>query len=97
LQLALRALVVNSNKLLQLSISVGLITSTLALIYAIYLVVANLVGAIQVAGWTSVMVAIFFMGGAVLVSNGVLGLYLGKVFDSTKGRPRYIISDQLNR
>jgi dolichol-phosphate mannosyltransferase len=97
LNLALRVLVVNSNKLLRLSISVGLITSTIALIYAIYLVIANLLGDIQVAGWTSVMVAIFFMGGAVLVSNGVLGLYLGKIFDSTKGRPRYIVAEQINQ
>jgi len=96
LNLALRVLVINSNKLLQLSITVGLIASTLAVLYGIYLIIANATGGIKVEGWTSVMVAIFFIGGAILVSNGVLGLYLGRVFDSTKNRPRYIIADELN-
>jgi len=96
LNLALRVLVINSNKLLQLSITVGLIASTLAVLYGIYLIIANATGGIKVEGWTSVMVAIFFIGGAILVSNGVLGLYLGRVFDSTKNRPRYIVADELN-
>jgi len=96
LSLALRVLVINSNKLLQLSITVGLVASSLAMIYAIYLIIANSMGVIKVEGWTSVMVAIFFIGGAILVSNGVLGLYLGRVFDSTKNRPRYIVADELN-
>ncbi len=94
--LALRVLVVNSNQLLRFSIFLGLLVSGLAAVTAIYLIIANLVGAIQVAGWTSVMVAIFFMGGTLLVSNGVLGLYLGKVFDASKNRPRFIVADSVN-
>ena len=96
LTLAMRVLIVNSNQLLRFSIFLGLLASGVAAIAAIYLIIANWVGAIQVAGWTSVMVAIFFMGGTLLVSNGVLGLYLGKVFDATKNRPRFIVAESVN-
>lgn len=95
LKLALRVLVINSNKLLGLSITAGILATVLGLIYAIYLVIQSITRQIQVAGWASIMVAIFFMGGAVLVSNGVLGLYLGRVFDNTKGRPRYVLAEVL--
>jgi glycosyltransferase involved in cell wall biosynthesis len=96
LKLALRVLVVNSNQLLRFSIFLGLAASSIAAVAAIVLIFANLFGAIQVAGWTSVMVAIFFMGGTILMSNGVLGLYLGKVFDASKNRPRYVVADSVN-
>lgn len=97
LSLAMRVLVINSNKLLQASIAVGLAASLIAIVYALYLVVAYFSGQVQVEGWTSVMVAIFFMSGVILVSNGVLGLYLGKIFDGTKGRPRYIVADRTDQ
>lgn len=92
LRLAIRVLVINSNKLLGLSITAGLLATVFGFVYAIYLVVQAITNKIQVAGWASIMVVIFFMGGAILVSNGVLGLYLGRVFENTKNRPRYVVA-----
>jgi dolichol-phosphate mannosyltransferase len=44
-----------------------------------------------VAGWTSVMVSIYFVAGLLLMNMGILGLYIGKVFDEAKKRPLYIV------
>jgi len=47
-------------------------------------------------GWTSVMVSIYFIGGLLFANLGVIGLYIGKIFDETKERPLYIIKEKLN-
>ncbi|MCP4009096.1 MAG: hypothetical protein GY726_06225 [Proteobacteria bacterium] len=51
---------------------------------------------ITVTGWTSIMVTMLFMFGILFALLGVIGLYLGKVFDETKARPLYIVADILN-
>ena len=62
--------------------------------YAAYLVIGHLVWGVPVPGWTSVMVSIYFIGGLLFANLGILGLYLGKVFDETKGRPLYVIRER---
>jgi dolichol-phosphate mannosyltransferase len=42
------------------------------------------------------MVSIFFVGGVLMANMGILGIYIGKVFNETKGRPIYVISDRKN-
>jgi dolichol-phosphate mannosyltransferase len=44
-----------------------------------------------VTGWASIMVAIFFIGGSILTVLGIIGIYLGRVFEEVKSRPLYII------
>ncbi len=51
---------------------------------------------IGVQGWTSVIVSIYFIGGLLLANMGVIGLYLGKVFNEIKQRPLYVIQETLN-
>lgn len=47
-----------------------------------------------VAGWASMICIICFLGGIQLLSLGVIGEYIGKIYMETKGRPRYIISER---
>jgi dolichol-phosphate mannosyltransferase len=84
-----------SDKPLRLSIRVGFILSALSFLYAIYLIVQYLFWMTPVAGWTSVMVSIYFVAGLLLINMGVLGLYIGKLFDETKHRPLYIVRNQI--
>jgi dolichol-phosphate mannosyltransferase len=50
----------------------------------------------SITGWTSVMVAVLFLGGVQLVSIGLLGEYIGRIFRQTKGRPLYVVARRVN-
>lgn len=93
IDLAIDAIVSQSNKPLKLAIKFGFTLSLLSLTYALWLIIRYYVFSIPVAGWTSVMVSIYFIGGLLFANMGVLGLYIGKTFDEVKNRPLYIISD----
>ena len=49
-----------------------------------------------VIGWSSLMVSIFFLSGVILIVLGVVGNYLGKVFNEIKRRPLFIIEEEIN-
>jgi dolichol-phosphate mannosyltransferase len=48
---------------------------------------------VEIVGWTSVMVSIYFIGGLIFVNLGLVGLYIGKIFNETKSRPLYLIDE----
>jgi len=89
--LATDNIISQSNKPLKMSIKFGFTMSFFSAGYALYLIVRFLFADISVAGWTSVMVSIYFIAGLLFLNMGFLGLYVGKIFDETKGRPLYII------
>ena len=93
-RMALSNIVSQSNKPLKISIAFGLLMSLSSLMYAVYLAIRHLLLDVPVPGWTSVMVSIYFIGGLLFANLGILGLYLGKVFDETKGRPLYVIRER---
>lgn len=72
---------------------VGIIISLLSFFYASFLVVRTLVHGRDVPGYASIMVAVLFLGGLQLISLGVIGEYLGRVYAETKRRPLYIINE----
>jgi dolichol-phosphate mannosyltransferase len=93
IDLAIDSIVSQSNKPLKLSIKFGFIISFLSLFYALWLVGRYFIFSIPVEGWTSVMVSIYFIGGLLFANMGILGLYIGKIFDETKNRPLYVVSE----
>ena len=93
INLAIDSIVSQSNKPLKLSIKFGFSISLLSIIYALWLIVRYFIFSIPVEGWTSVMVSIYFIGGLLFANMGILGLYVGKIFDETKDRPLYLIQD----
>ncbi|GAB3794519.1 glycosyltransferase family 2 protein [Virgibacillus kimchii] len=82
-----------SNKPLRLSIQFGFLIASVSFIYGLYLFGRYFFLDEPVQGWTSVMVSIYFIGGLVFFNFGVLGLYIGKVFNETKSRPLYLIRE----
>jgi polyisoprenyl-phosphate glycosyltransferase len=50
----------------------------------------------KVAGWSSLFVTVLFIGSVQIALMGVLGLYIGKIFDETKRRPLYVIKETVN-
>ncbi len=76
---------------LQLAAHLGLLVSGLAFLYAIYLIIGTLVYGNPVKGYPSLMVTLLFLGGVQLIALGVIGEYLGRIYEETKGRPVYLV------
>jgi len=91
--LAIDSIVSQSNKPLKLSIKFGFSIALLSLLYGSWLVLKYFAFSIPVEGWTSVIVSIYFIGGLLFANMGILGLYIGKIFDETKNRPIYIVQE----
>jgi polyisoprenyl-phosphate glycosyltransferase len=70
---------------------VGFIISAIALIYAIYIVTVTLLFGADLPGFPSLIVGIMFLGGIQLLSIGILGEYIARIFNEVKQRPNYIV------
>lgn len=93
MNLAYRLITSQSNKPLVLSVQVGMCCAIGAFIFMFYQIARYfLIGNIPV-GWTSLIVSIYFMGGLILIAVGILGIYIGNIFNETKQRPLYVIRD----
>jgi polyisoprenyl-phosphate glycosyltransferase len=90
LRLSLQAVMGLSVKPLRFSFYFGLVTAAFCQLYAVYAVVALAAGK-TVQGWTSVIVMVTFLGAVQLVSIGIVGEYLARVYDQSRGVPRYVI------
>lgn len=77
---------------LRISTIVGILISLLAFIYMAVILIKALLWGDPVAGYPSLMVVILFLGGVQLLSLGIIGEYLARVFNETKNRPVYVIS-----
>jgi dolichol-phosphate mannosyltransferase len=95
LDFAIQSIVSRSNKPLRLSIQFGFCLSILSCMYALYILCKYFLYNSTVAGWTSLAVLISFLGGLGFANLGILGLYLGKVFDEVKGRPLYSVEREI--
>ncbi|WP_288842049.1 glycosyltransferase family 2 protein [uncultured Deefgea sp.] len=84
-----------STKPLQLSITIGLVASFLALIGIINTLIVRLTTTDWVAGWAEIMVAILFIGGVQLLCIGILGEYIGRIYNEIKRRPLYVVQDRI--
>lgn len=75
--------------------AMGLIACVIAVAMAVYTLVSKLTGHTD-AGWASLMLSLWFVGGVQLLSLGLIGEYIGKMYKEVKRRPRYIIEAYLN-
>jgi putative glycosyltransferase len=80
-----------SSKPLVVSFFLGFIMTLVSLCFVIYLLVQRLIYAKIVEGWTSTLVSIWFIGGIIILSLGIIGVYLSKIFLEIKNRPLTVI------
>ena len=83
-----------SSQPMTMMIGVGLLMLLVAIGMAVYVVVSLILGH-YVAGWSSLMLSIWFIGSVITVGLGVIGTYIGKMYIEVKHRPLYIVSDLL--
>ena len=96
LKLSFDIIISNSNKPLRMTVELGLCMSAVSFLLALYNVVARLVGFISFPGYTTTVFSIWFVGGLMLFVMGILGLYIGKIFDQVKGRQLFVIKNKVN-
>lgn len=73
----------------------GLVISVIAFMYGGYVVVLTLAFGVDVPGYASLLTAILFLGGVQLISLGVIGEYVGRIYMESKGRPIYVVRREL--
>lgn len=78
---------------LRISTFVGFVVSMLAFIYMIYVFVKALIWGDPVQGYPSMVILILFLGGIQLLSLGIIGEYIGRIYNETKNRPDYIVRE----
>jgi glycosyltransferase involved in cell wall biosynthesis len=72
---------------------VGFIIALISLLYASFLILRTVILGIDVPGYASLMVAVLFLGGIQLLTLGIIGEYIGRVYEEVKGRPLYLVRD----
>jgi len=90
INLLTNAIVSFSTFPLYLSFYTGILISMFSFIYGMYLIIYKFISGGVTSGWTSVMVSIWFLSGVLLLTIGILGLYLSKIFNEVKNRPTVI-------
>lgn len=90
---ALTGITSSSAKPLYFSIYLGAFLAICSFFYAMYAIYVSIFTTEAVAGWTSTIASILFIGGIQLMMLGIVGIYLGKLFSESKKRPNYIIEE----
>ena len=80
-----------SERPLKFAIGVGVILSTISILVATWIIYSAITWGYSVTGWTSLIFSTFFFSGVILVFLGIIGIYLGRVFNEVKSRPLYVI------
>ncbi len=95
IKLALNGIISFSSAPLHLVTYLGIVASILGFLYGVYSLYVRFFTNDTVQGWTSLVILILFLGGVQLISIGILGEYLIRVYDETKRRPLFIVRDSL--
>ena len=96
MRLALDTIIAFSDKPLRLAAKGGLVMALMAFLVGVVYFVRYCMGEIDVLGYASLIISIWFLSGIMIFLSGVLGIYIGKTFEKAKDRPVFIVQDQMN-
>lgn len=96
LKYAIEGIIAFSTTPLKVSTFSGSVFSAMAIIYMIFVIIQKLVSGNDVPGYTTIVVLVLFLGGVQLISIGLIGEYLSKMYIQVKNRPIYLIKEYLD-
>jgi len=91
--LAIEGITSFSSAPLRLATYVGIFVASLSIIYAVIIVFKTIIWGEEVVGYASLMVALLFLGSMQLICLGIIGEYIGRIYEESKGRPIYIVKE----
>lgn len=95
-RLALDGLIAFSYAPLRVAVYLGLLISIASFVIALFFLFYKLIVGVDVPGWTSLLIAVLFMGGIQLLTLGVMGEYVSRIYDEVKQRPVYVVAELAN-
>ncbi len=96
INLAVEAIISFSDKPLRLTVKLGFISIMLSFFVMVFYLALYIMGHIKVAGFTSLLLSLWFLSSVIIFILGIIGLYIGKTFDKVKNRPQYIVDKTIN-
>ena len=91
LRLSMGIILAHSNKPLRLCVGAGMLISAMSTVAGVVFIVRVLLYGSPVMGWPSLMITIFFGTGAIILTLGIIGLYIDRIFTEVKRRPLYLV------
>jgi glycosyltransferase involved in cell wall biosynthesis len=95
-QVAMRSVISHSNVLMRFSLTAGVIVSMMSFIFGVCYGILSFFSPNLPIGLPTIVVLLSFLSGAILLSIGILGLYIDRIFEEVKGRPRYTLKEFVN-
>lgn len=95
-KLAFEIILSQSNKPLLFTVRLGAAISLISLLVIIYFILNYFITGQVLTGWTSLIVSIYLMGGLLMLNIGIVGIYVGNIFNESKKRPLYVLDEVLN-
>jgi len=92
-RLAVETIIAYYDKPLRLTIKFGFLMSFISFVFGSHILWRAAVHGSAVVGWSSLIVSLYFIGGIIIATLGIIGIYLGKTFDEAKKRPLYLIAN----
>lgn len=86
-----------SNKPLKLATQFGFLIVILSVLIALYYLIMYMIGDISVSGFTTLVISLWMIAGIIISLIGMVGIYIGRVFDKVKDRPLFIVKEKLNK
>lgn len=96
-RLGLHIVLSYSDKPLRMVVKLGLLFSLVSFVIVVLSVYRFLVGDVQVAGFTSIIASIWLLGSIMILCTGLIGLYVGRLYNDTKRRPTFVVREETNR
>ena len=95
-ELAVNIILANSDKPLWIMMKFGLSIASIAILLALFILFGYIKGFVTQPGYSSIFLSIWLLGGIIITMIGAVGLYIGKIYEGVKDRPKYIIQKQIN-